>query len=241
MTRKTFLGLAGVLLVGCLLAGASLITEKCIPKTEWDGGQYRIENVNALDAHFAQPYDKLRDDVGTVLVLSTNAAAYCTAVLLVFLGVEDRKKALRMMVFDSFTYGECCLYTSGIYHILKTSVGRIRPYMYFPDPSVKGIAEGDFCLSWPSGHSSLSLIAFAFMLGWFALRFPASRLRKPSLCVFLMLGLATMTMRMLSGNHFLTDVLSGAALGFLVSTLVFRVNNRIWVSDGMDPGQNPAG
>ena len=66
MTRKTFLGLAGVLLVGCLLAGASLITEKCIPKTEWDGGQYRIEDVNALDAHFAQPYDKLRDDVGTV-------------------------------------------------------------------------------------------------------------------------------------------------------------------------------
>lgn len=240
MTKKSFLGLLGVLLVGFALAGAALVAEKGLSKTEWNGEPYSIEEVNALDAGFAHPYDKTRDDIGTVLVLFADAASYFTAILFVFFSIRDRRAALRTMLFDSITYGECCLYTSSIYHILKTFVGRIRPYMYFPDPSVKGIAKGDFCLSWPSGHSSLAFMAFAFMLGWFASRFPGSRLRKPALCVFLLLGLSTMVMRMLSGNHFLTDVLSGAVLGFLVSTLVFRVNNRIWGRDGIGSGQNPA-
>ncbi len=241
MTRKKFLCLAGVLLAGCALMCVAFIAEKRLPKTEWDGGQYRIEEVNVLDAKFARPYSKLRDDVGTVLVLATNAAAYCMAVLLIGLKTGDRKQSLKMMVFDSFTYGECCLYTSGLYHLLKICVMRIRPYMYFPGPSEKGIAEGDFCLSWPSGHSSLSIIAFSFMLGWFAARFPQSKLRKPALCVFLLIALSTMAMRMLSGNHFLTDVLSGATLGFLVTTAVFRVNNAIWGRAETEEALHPAG
>lgn len=246
MTKKKCLYLAGVLLIGCMLMVASIVAEKKRTVVEWNGEQYRLEEVNQVDAAFARPYNKTLDDLGTVAVLAANGAAYWLVILLIFFTTKGKGTAFGTMLFDSFTYGECCVYASSLYHFLKILAGRIRPYMYFPNPSEKGIAEGDFCLSWPSGHSFLAFTAVGFMFSWFLLRFPKSKLRKPVLCVFLLLGFSTMLLRMLSGNHFLTDVLSGATLGFLVSTLVFRVNNAIWGrgqsrgEDEIGSDQNPA-
>ncbi len=227
MTRKKWMSLAGILLFGCLLMGIASVLEKMRVRIEWDGVLYGLENVNPLDARFAHPYNKARDDLGTVFVIVANAAAAYMVALLLFLKTRNKKEALRVISFDAFTYGECYIYASSLYRILKVSVLRVRPYMYFMNPSEKGIAKGDFCLSWPSGHSSGAFVAIGFMFSWFMLRYPNSKLKKPALCFFFLLGFSTMIMRMLSGNHFLTDVLSGAFFGFLASSFVFQVNNAI--------------
>ena len=70
-------------------------------------------------------------------------------------------------------------------------------------------------------------MAFGFMFSWFLLRYPDSKAKKPALCIFFVLGVSTMILRMFSGNHFLTDVLSGAFLGFLAASVVFQINNTI--------------
>ncbi len=227
MTKKKYIWLTVVLLFGFLLMGVASVAEKKRARVAWDGAPYRLEDVNPLDAQFAHPYNKARDDLGTLFVIVANAAASYMAVMFIFLKEKNKKEAFRMIAFDVCTYGECYLYASSLYRILKICVLRIRPYMYFINPCEKGIAKGDFCLSWPSGHSSGAFVAVGFMFSWFMLRYPNSKVKKPVLCFFFLLGLSTMIMRMLSGNHFLTDVLSGACFGFLASSFVFQVNNAI--------------
>ena len=227
MTRKKAFRLGGILLLVCMCMGLAVLAEEKRSRVAWDGELYRLETVNPLDAQFAHPYNKTIDDVGTLFVLLANGSAACMVALLIVLKTKDKKEAFRTIVFDAVIYAECYLFASSLYRILKVCVRRIRPYMYFLNPSEKGIAEGDFCLSWPSGHSSGAFLAFGFMFSWFLLRYPNSKVRKPALCMFFLLGISTMILRMFSGNHFLTDVLSGACLGFLAASVVFQVNNAI--------------
>ncbi len=100
--------------------------------------------------------------------------------------------------------------------------------MYFANPSEKGVANGDFYRSWPSGHSANVFITCGFILAWFLLRHPDSKLKKSVLVFSFLIGFTTMLLRMLSGNHFMTDVFSGAAIGFLISYLMAWLCNYIY-------------
>lgn len=226
MTKKQLLSLAGIFIIGCALMMTSIVLKKYRTKIEWDGNQYQIEKVNPVDAKFAQPYNKTLDLTGDVFVALMWITA-CSIIIISFLAAKDKKKEIKKSIFDAFTLGSCSFYAVGIYRILKTLAGRIRPYMYFANPSVKGIAKGDFNRSWPSGHSANVFFCFAFILAWFAFRHADSKLKKPVITVTFLISVATMIMRMLSGNHFLTDVLSGALIGFASSYAVASLCNSI--------------
>ena len=225
MTKKQFLSLAGIFIIGCALMLTSCIVKKHRKITEWNGNQYQIENVNPVDAKFARPYNRMLDKTGDAFVAFMWATA-CSIVLISFLAAKDKKTAFKKSFFEAFTLGICGLYSVSVYRTLKSLAGRIRPYMYFANPSGKGIAKGDFNCSWPSGHSSNVFFAFAFILAWFTLRHADSKFKKPVLTVTFLVCITTMVMRMLSGNHFLTDVLSGALLGFGISyAMAFLCNS----------------
>ena len=226
MTKKQFISLFAISIVAvCLLVTASLL-KKHRTVIEWDGNPYNIENVNAVDAKFAHSYNKTLDKLGDAFIMITSLVVVI-AVVGSFFTSTDKRLGFKVAVYDSFAFLVSGIYTNSLYRILKTIAGRIRPYMYFASPSEKGIAEGDFYRSWPSGHSANVFIIFGFMLTWFAVRKADSKLKKPVLSLTLVLCLTTMLLRMLSGNHFLTDVLSGATLGFLVtygvSTLCYSI------------------
>lgn len=226
MTKKQFLALAGIFILGAAIMCASVFVKKNRKQIEWNGKQYQIENVNALDAKFAHSYNRMLDKTGDAFVAFMWATA-CSVIIISFFAAKDKKTAFKKAFFEAYTLGICGLYSVGIYIILKSLAGRIRPYMYFANPSEKGIAKGDFNCSWPSGHSSNVFFAFAFILAWFTLRHAESKFKKPVLTVTFLVCIATMVMRMLSGNHFLTDVLSGAALGFGISYAMAYLCNSI--------------
>lgn len=227
MTKKQFISLAGIFILGCALMLAASIAKKNRTTVEWDGTPYNLENVNPVDAKLARPYNKMFDkfgDVGVGLAGLVVAASIAVA----FFTAEDKRKAFKIAFYDCFNFLVSAFYGNGIYRILKTVAGRIRPYMYFANPSQKGIEENDFFRSWPSGHSANALITFGFLLSWFAVRYTDSKLKKPVLTVSFLICLSTMILRMLSGNHFLTDVLTGAALGFVLSYSVSQLCYRIY-------------
>ena len=226
MNKKQLISLAGIFILACGLMVFASAAKKHRVKVEWDGNQYQIENVNSLDAFFAHPYNHTIDKVADGFVALLLAGA-CLVVAVSFFASKDKKEAFKTTVFDAYSYFVSFASANGLYRILKTFAGRIRPYMYFPNPSEKGIAEFDFCRSWPSGHSANVFFAFAFMLVWFNVRKPDSKFKKPVLIVAFLCCITTMILRMLSGNHFLTDVLSGAALGFAVSYAVNLLCNKI--------------
>lgn len=227
MTKKQILTLLCIFLVGCGLLCTASLMKKHRTVIEWDGNPYNLENINALDAKFAQPYNKSFDTLGDVFIVIT-CVIVSLVIIISFFTSKDKKTAFFTAVYDCFVFLISGIYANSLYRILKTIAGRIRPYMYFANPSVKGIAEGDFYRSWPSGHSANVFIVFAFLLTWYAARKADSKFKKPVLTISLFFCVTTMIFRMLSGNHFLTDVLSGAALGFVISYLISNLCYKIY-------------
>lgn len=226
MTKKQLISLAGILILGCTLMLSASLAKKHRTVVEWDGKPYNLENVNPVDAKFAQPYNETLDSLGDVFVVLAGLVL-AASIAVAFFTSADKRKAFKIAVLDCVYFFISGCYGNGIYRILKTIAGRIRPYMYFANPSEKGIAEGDFFRSWPSGHSANIFIVFGFLLTWFAVRSADSKLKKPVLTVTCLICVATMILRLLSGNHFLTDVLSGAAVGFVfsygISNLCYKI------------------
>ena len=229
MTKKQIISLASIFIVGFALFLTVTVQKRTRIKIDWDGNQYNIEKVNPVDAKFARPYNEKIDDLGDVFVFLAN---FEIVVLLavVFFTSKDKKQQIYKSIFDVFTYGVCFFYSNSIYRLLKTAARRVRPYMYFPNASAKGIAKYDYYLSWPSGHSANAFFAFGFLTGWFVLKYPESKLKKPLIISDLLICVTTMVLRMLSGNHFLTDVISGATIGFVTSYVVFWACNKIYTS-----------
>ena len=229
MTKKQIVSLAGIFILGCALMLTASILKKNKTAVEWDGTAYNIENVNSLDAKLARPYNHMLDKTGDLFV-GLGGLIVIASIAAAFFSSKDKGPAFKRAVLDSLYFFISGCYGNGIYRILKTLAGRIRPYMYFANPSLKGIEEGDFHRSWPSGHSANVFITFGFLLCWFAVRKADSKLKKPVLTVSLLVCISTMILRLLSGNHFLTDVLSGAALGFVfsygISNLCYRIYGR---------------
>ena len=227
ITRKQFVSLLCVFLLGCSLLITAHATKQYRTKVEWNGTPYNIKNINPVDVKFINPYSKALDDTGDFFIFLTIFTTYISLFAAIITS-ENKKNSLMLTAYDVIIFGDCWLFALGAYNILKTLGGRIRPYMYFPNPSQKGVEEGDFFRSWPSGHSTLVFMSFGFLMAWYANRHPHSKLRKPMLILSGLLSCSTMVLRMLSGNHFLTDVLSGATLGFIIGFGIYNVCNSIY-------------
>ena len=227
MTKKQILTLLCIFLVGCGLLCTASLMKKHRTVIEWDGNPYNLENVNALDAKFAQPYNKSFDTLGDAFIVIT-CVIVSLVIIISFFTSKDKKTAFFIAVYDCFVFLISGIYANSLYRILKTIAGRIRPYMYFENPSEEGILEGDFFRSWPSGHSANVFIVLGFLFAWYTFRKADSKYKKPVLTVSVLLCVMTMILRLLSGNHFLTDVLSGAAIGFGISYAMAVLCNHIY-------------
>ncbi len=110
---------------------------------------------------------------------------------------------------------------------LKAMVERNRPYMYFDAPPASLIDEGDHLDSFPSGHSIMAFTGAGYTATLFALRYPDSPYRVPAVAGAYALATATAVLRIGSGSHFVTDVVSGAAIGTLFGFIVPYVSDRL--------------
>ena len=117
-------------------------------------------------------------------------------------------------------YAESYSLSWGLKNILKVSALRPRPYMYFETRDTDAFSDHDFEFSWPSGHSTSSFMSATFLTYTFCKYFPDSVWKIPVGAASYSVAVCTAVMRMASGNHFLTDVLTGAVLGSACGFLV---------------------
>ncbi len=113
-------------------------------------------------------------------------------------------------------------------HAIKTAVGRARPkielgpFHFNPFPG-----DADFA-SFPSGHTSYA-VTIALLLG---ILFPRAR------WLFIILAALTAFERVFHREHYVSDVLAGAAVGlFSVYLCVRLLPNRYYQALGPDPRQ----
>ncbi len=118
-------------------------------------------------------------------------------------------------------YGEALAYSLGVKDAIKGLVNRYRPYAYGSYYSAGEIAaNADSRCSFPSGHTTAAFTGAVFASMIFSKYYPDSVLQLPVWITSLGIATATGVLRVLSGNHFTTDVLGGALIGSFFGFIV---------------------
>jgi membrane-associated phospholipid phosphatase len=167
-------------------------------------------DVNGFDRPFMHSYNKPADiisDIGQYSLLVLPA-----------LSLIGNIKDVNALATYGIMYAEAFLLTYGTKDIFKNAVNRYRPYCYFDGIPVDQSDEYED--SFPSGHTSLAFMAAGFLSSTFLTEYPGSKWRIPVVSVSYALATGVAAGRILSGSHFLTDVITGAAIGSLYGYLV---------------------
>ena len=172
------------------------------------------EGINVLDSVAMFRYRPVLDRVGTYATYAVLLAP--TAMVLFENGTHDRALSYATM------YSEALLLTYGTKDLLKALVSRHRPYTYF-GPVPEG-EEDDYANSFPSGHTSLAFLGAAFLATTFASEYPDSPYVAPVVTGSFAVAAGVAATRVLSGSHFVTDVLAGAAIGTFWGWLIPRLH-----------------
>lgn len=219
----------GILLgSGVLLSGGNLLLNNILKvnKQDYDGKLYDKDDVNSFDRPLMNSYSKKLDRAGDILLVASMATP-------AVLAATEKEEWLTCAVM----YAETLLIANGIKETIKFAVNRARPFMYYePDTFPEDdVDNGDWANSFPSGHSTMAFAGATFTSYTFCKYFPASAMRYPVVAGTYAMAFGVAALRLSSGNHFLSDVLTGAAIGsaagFLVPWLhTFNTKNDLKVS-----------
>lgn len=118
----------------------------------------------------------------------------------------------------------------GVRTVLKQVIHKPRPYVQDGFPLPDGVDPAKDYESFPSGHSIMAFSAAAYAQTMQLLFYPDSTTMKAVSATTWILAATTATLRVISGNHYLEDVLAGAAIGsaigFLGPYLTYRLLQR---------------
>lgn len=191
---------------GVALSGSALLCDKVfkIKPSNFAGSPLSAAGVNGFDRAFMQSYNKTLDYVGDGVLALTMAAP-----LIMFTNPNSNWLTIGVM------YAETLLLANGIKEWGKLLINRPRPYMYYENYPKDAVKDRDWHNSMPSGHTTIAFSAAAFTSAVFNDYFPDSPWRHVVTGVSFGLATGVGIFRMCSGNHFATDVLTGAAIGTL--------------------------
>jgi membrane-associated phospholipid phosphatase len=177
---------------------------------------YDIDAIDRLDRRLMFPYDKTIDTGSSI-------GAYGLLVLPA-ISLVGNIKDMNAVATYGIMYAEAFLLTWGTKDLLKKAINRNRPYLYFD--SAPQDRKDDYKDSFPSGHTALAFMSAAFLTNTFWTEYPGNGWRFPVAGISYALAAGVAVSRVLSGSHFLTDVIVGAAIGSLYGSLVPALHER---------------
>ncbi len=175
---------------------------------------YNLNDVNLIDRSFHCKYNQSTSNISDYLL--------GTMILLpVFTNLNDFKSSWELPVM----YAENLLGTFAITSIVKLIVQRSRPYNYYSDTPLDILNGGDSQFSFFSGHTSLAFSSAVFNSIVFELQNSSSEYKGLVWTLSLAGAASTGLLRILAGQHFLTDVIAGALIGTIVGWSIPQLNN----------------
>lgn len=176
--------------------------------------------VNSFDRPFMFEYNKTLDKTATALDFSLLLTPSIIA-----LGGNSQISTLTVM------YAETILSSWAIKEVLKNTIERSRPYMYYDNPPIE--EKDKWNKSFPSGHTTIAFATASFTSFVFSKYYPDSKWKLPLEISLYTIAGTTAVLRVLSGNHFVSDVLSGALIGTLCGIgipLLHTINTDVSIS-----------
>lgn len=211
--KKTAAAFLLGLVVLCSLPAENVLSAYKLKINQMD---LHTDDVNSFDRLIMNPYSKTLDYAGT----GFTALSLLSPAVMFAAPKEDYWKI-------GIEYAETIALAYGVKELFKMNVSRARPYMYFDGAPVDKYEDGDWDDSFISGHTTLSFAAASFTTFMYCQYFPDSRYKPLVIAGSYSLAAVTAGLRLASGNHFLTDVLCGAAVGTSIGFLVPLVNS-LW-------------
>ena len=195
-----------------LLTGSAIISDNVfhIKSHEYNAADWDINDLPEIDRFFMQPYRKPLHILGT----GTVALALGSPLLFAPLLPTNEWLTVGMM------YAETLLFANGIKQWTKLLVYRARPYMYFEGYPQKKFENGDWNCSFPSGHTTFAFASATFTTMLFCNYFPDSNWKYTVAGISYGIAVLTGCLRIASGNHFFTDVITGAVIGTICGLAV---------------------
>lgn len=196
--------------VGLGLTTTALVLEHQNNFSDWNGVLYDKSEVNAFDRLAMFSYNDTLHNIAT----ATTAISLGVIPVAVFASEAlCGNLPTNELVNISVMYLESFFLSYGLKDLLKCGILRTRPYMYFEGYPEDKISDHDFEMSFPSGHTTNAFVGASFLSYVFCEYYPNSSWKIPVVATSYAIAAATGVMRVLSGNHFMTDVLGGAVLG----------------------------
>lgn len=127
---------------------------------------------------------------------------------------------------EGLVLAESLAMTLMVTSMVKTIVGRPRPYVFDSDTSPEKRASRGARESFPSGHTSMAFAAATSYSYLFQKKHPDSPAVIPVWISSHLVASAVAFFRVEGGRHFWTDVLSGAAIGSAIGLLVPYLHTR---------------
>ena len=170
----------------------------------------RKSDVNAFDRSLMFDFNKPLDLTSTI--------ATCGLAVLPVLSLGGNIKDFNAWVTYGIMYAESALLVYGSSEILKNTVMRYRPYFYSGE--IPSGQESDYYKSFPSRHTAFAFMSAGFLTTTFFNEYPDSGWKIPLCAISYTLAAGIGAARVFSGNHFLSDVLTGAAIGSVYGYLI---------------------
>lgn len=181
--------------------------------TTFHSTNYNINDVFIIDKFLAQPYNKTYNDISDITLMVNLLAP-------IAVNFNQFKNSWTVPVM----YSETILATSALTYLIKNIIQRPRPFNYFDIQDKSELTSFDSQLSFFSGHSSMSFAAATFNSIIFSRFNPNSEYKDIVWISSLTSASLTAILRVMAGKHYFTDVLTGAAVGTLMSYLITELH-----------------
>ena len=209
---------------GCAIAGTSIyLYEVKSPPGIVETLSARKSGLNPLDRSAAGLHTYGSATASTVLA---GASAAVPLLLTVPLFTEHRSTAALTYLA---MYAEVVVLNAGITGLCKGLVNRKRPFLYRTNVFDRKPRNADAAMSFYSLHTSIAFSSLVFMATVFGDMYRDPLYRSLVWIGSISTAGVTGILRVVSGNHFPTDIIAGAAAGSIIGCivpLVHRIGDR---------------
>lgn len=181
------------------------------------------DDVNIFDRGLMFPDDRTLNNIRTVLRTGSAILPITIPLSLWALGGwRFEKKDFDTWLTYGIMYAQAAALTFGTVEIINKTVDRYRPRSYFNDSVGKQTPNECF----PSDTAAFSFLISSLFSVTFSAEYPGSPWRIPVIAGYTYLSTSIGVISIMSGMHYLTDVLVGAAIGSFYGWLIPFLHRR---------------